>query len=327
MTRPFEAIPIYGEAAAQGHARAQYSLSGLLQETAGMRRGGPQTTPSSYDWLARSAQQGNALAQTQQAAYLLEGVAFRSTENRCACQVSWQSPRCKGKGAGENHEAPLIHGCPPEPCNGDAGGAARGFRSWCRVQPGCAVVKGWNPASSADVYNPKPSHAGTKYTCTLDTTIFGTADVKLASGKTDDTGYSQARCEQECAANSACKSFVYVESQAYCELWSKATGTSTAQEPGVKHCVKETGGHASGHVVHSFGAMQPQSSDHNHSDWACASISINFGCGGGWVWLCGGGWVCCCLGGWAHPNIWRVFFDSGSESRMLDLGGDKKTLG
>ena len=50
---------------------------------------------------------------------------------------------------------------------------------------------------------------GSEYTCQTDTTISGTADVKLSSGKTDDTGYSKEQCEQECDANTACKSFVY----------------------------------------------------------------------------------------------------------------------
>ena len=82
------------------------------------------------------------------------------------------------------------------------------------------------------------------YTCKADTTIRGTADVKLSNGKTDDTGYSQERCEQECDANAACKSFVYVRSQTYCEMWAKITGTSEAT--GMQLCVKTTGEHASG---------------------------------------------------------------------------------
>ena len=87
--------------------------------------------------------------------------------------------------------------------------------------------------------------AGIKYTCKAGTTIDGTADVKLSNGKTDDTGYSKNKCEQECAANAACKSLVYgshIGSSTYCELWSKTTGTS--KRDGSQHCVKKTGEHA-----------------------------------------------------------------------------------
>ena len=80
-----------------------------------------------------------------------------------------------------------------------------------------------------------------EYTCKSDTTIYGTADVKLSNGKTDDTGYSKNECEQECAANAVCKSFVYNERQTYCEMWSKTTGTS--KQDGSEQCV-ETGEHA-----------------------------------------------------------------------------------
>ena len=88
--------------------------------------------------------------------------------------------------------------------------------------------------------------AGIEYTCTPDTTIRGVADVKLSNGKTDDTGYSKNECEQECAANAGCKSFVYKESTTYCEMWSKTTGTS---KTGSQHCVKKTGEHFSAHMI------------------------------------------------------------------------------
>lgn len=50
------------------------------------------------------------------------------------------------------------------------------------------------------------------YSCKSDTTIFGTADVRLSNGLTDDTGYSWAQCDKECTDKSACQSFVYLPS-------------------------------------------------------------------------------------------------------------------
>jgi len=92
-----------------------------------------------------------------------------------------------------------------------------------------------------------PTARGFKYTCTPDTIIRGTADVKLSNGKTDDTGYSQEQCQQECdaSANYACKSIVYGAREGahggagYCEMWSKAAGTSG--KTGYRHCVQQTG--------------------------------------------------------------------------------------
>ena len=74
------------------------------------------------------------------------------------------------------------------------------------------------------------------YTCQTDTTIYGTADVLLSNGKTEDTGYSQAQCEAECASKDACASFVYIAEATYCELWSKTTGTTI--QSGYIFCTK-----------------------------------------------------------------------------------------
>ena len=80
------------------------------------------------------------------------------------------------------------------------------------------------------------------YVCQADTVITGTADVKLSNGKTDDTGYSQEKCQQECDANDACKSYVYVKSHnGHCEMWSRTTGASKTDTGGV-HCTKQTTG-------------------------------------------------------------------------------------
>ena len=95
---------------------------------------------------------------------------------------------------------------------------------------------------------------GTLYTCYPATTIFGEADVKLSNGKTFDTGHTQNECKRECAANAACKSFVFdahSENETRCEMWSKTTGTS--RQDGTQHCVKNIGEHTSEHMV----ALQP----------------------------------------------------------------------
>ena len=95
--------------------------------------------------------------------------------------------------------------------------------------------------------------AGSTYTCKSGTTIFGKADIELSNGKPAGTGYSKEECEQECAANAACKSFVYVASKTHCEMWSKTTGTSKRTFD-VEHCIKKTGtlsckdGHARTHA-------------------------------------------------------------------------------
>ena len=73
--------------------------------------------------------------------------------------------------------------------------------------------------------------------------MYGVADVKLSNGKSQSTGYSKNECEQECAANAACESFVYTTSETYCEMWSKTTGAESYT--GTQHCVKKPGEHAS----------------------------------------------------------------------------------
>ena len=50
----------------------------------------------------------------------------------------------------------------------------------------------------------------TRYTCTTDTSIKGTADVRLSNGKTDDLGYSSRKCASECTSKPSCKSFVWM---------------------------------------------------------------------------------------------------------------------
>ena len=92
--------------------------------------------------------------------------------------------------------------------------------------------------------------AGTEPTCKPDTSILGTADIKLSNGETDGTGYSLNECEYECASNRYCESFVYSTvrfASGYCELWSKTTGTSKVD--GTMHCVKNTGEHASEYMM------------------------------------------------------------------------------
>ena len=77
---------------------------------------------------------------------------------------------------------------------------------------------------------------GAEYTCNPDTTILGTADVKLSNGKTEDRGYSISKCEHECSANAACKGFVLRGLDGSCKMWSRTTGTSKVG--GMRHCVK-----------------------------------------------------------------------------------------
>eukprot|EP00729_Bicosta_minor_P011574 gene11574-21033_t len=43
-----------------------------------------------------------------------------------------------------------------------------------------------------------------RYTCTTQTSISGTADVRLSNGRTEDTGYSSSKCESECTSKSGC---------------------------------------------------------------------------------------------------------------------------
>ena len=54
-----------------------------------------------------------------------------------------------------------------------------------------------------------------RFTCKVDTSISGTADVKLSNGKTEDTGFSASKCDSECTSKSACQSFVWKESDGY----------------------------------------------------------------------------------------------------------------
>lgn len=54
-----------------------------------------------------------------------------------------------------------------------------------------------------------------RFTCKADTSISGTADVRLSNGKTEDTGFSASKCDSECTSKSACQSFVWKESDGY----------------------------------------------------------------------------------------------------------------
>ena len=54
-----------------------------------------------------------------------------------------------------------------------------------------------------------------RFTCKVDTSISGTADVRLSNGKTEDTGFSASKCDSECTSKSACQSFVWKESDGY----------------------------------------------------------------------------------------------------------------
>lgn len=66
-----------------------------------------------------------------------------------------------------------------------------------------------------DVYRVTAALQLSQYTCTLDTSISGTADVRLSNGKTEDTGYSSSKCESECTSKGACSSFVWKQSDGY----------------------------------------------------------------------------------------------------------------
>ena len=77
------------------------------------------------------------------------------------------------------------------------------------------------------------------YECTADTTVLGVADVPLASGKSEDTGFTRPACEKECSAKPTCHSLVYADSNGYCELWSFSLSLSPQNT--TTHCRKTHG--------------------------------------------------------------------------------------
>lgn len=73
-------------------------------------------------------------------------------------------------------------------------------------------TKAYSSNNSLPTPAPTPAQKAlqlSQYTCTLETTISGTADVRLSNGKTEDIGYSSSKCESECTSKSACKSFIW----------------------------------------------------------------------------------------------------------------------
>ena len=66
-----------------------------------------------------------------------------------------------------------------------------------------------------------PADLRSMYTCHADTAILGTADVNLfVNGTANATGYTKEQCQQLCDARAACRSYVHVESQTNCALWT-----------------------------------------------------------------------------------------------------------
>lgn len=59
------------------------------------------------------------------------------------------------------------------------------------------------------------------YTCTTNTSVPGTPDVKLSTGLSSDVGYTKDACMRECDANADCQTFVFSKyANNRCELWS-----------------------------------------------------------------------------------------------------------
>ena len=57
--------------------------------------------------------------------------------------------------------------------------------------------------------------AGGMFACSSGQGIVGTADVRLANSKTEDTGMTLDQCKSECASKSSCASFVFGSSIGY----------------------------------------------------------------------------------------------------------------
>ena len=78
---------------------------------------------------------------------------------------------------------------------------------------------------------------GDTYVCTPETTILGTADLLLSSGRNHDS-LSREECEKECDDKEECASFVSstTASRQYCELWSSTAPVSTSTRHSV--CAK-----------------------------------------------------------------------------------------
>ena len=72
--------------------------------------------------------------------------------------------------------------------------------------------------------------------CRSGSSIAGTADLKLSSGKTSQKGLTLLQCENECSSNKKCKSIVVRSKDGYCELWSRTDGRKESSY-GYSHCV------------------------------------------------------------------------------------------
>jgi hypothetical protein len=92
---------------------------------------------------------------------------------------------------------------------------------------GLVLVTTANPTANPTIF--------VGYRCFDDYALIGTADLLLLDGSTFGTNKTQAECEAECTANTACESYVYVAASGYCELWSTAIGN--VPQSGITWCV------------------------------------------------------------------------------------------
>ena len=93
-------------------------------------------------------------------AHLFESAAVDTTEHGCTCLGSYtvDAGVCNDSGRASSTYA----GCMPTPCDGNTGGAVRGFQSWCLVELGCTgALVGAAPANKQwDYCNPAPDVLG-----------------------------------------------------------------------------------------------------------------------------------------------------------------------
>lgn len=129
---------------------------------------------------------------------------------------------CIGVGSGASSFTTLPH-CVP--CAGVPSGPA--------YDDGCAgLTTGGNCTQGCS-----DGYSSGSFMCSANSTVYGDADVLLSNGNMSDAGMTFDQCKTECASKPSCASFVYVQQETYCELWS-ARAPEKDENAGPMQCAK-----------------------------------------------------------------------------------------
>lgn len=86
--------------------------------------------------------------------------------------------------------------------------------------------------------------------CAEAAAIVGTADLRLQNGLAEDIGYTQTQCASECQTQLSCSSYVFRQSDGYCELWTRSAGVTEIE--GFTHCVVRGKTRIQTHILFAF---------------------------------------------------------------------------